>query len=186
MKSISLCVVLCILLATGCATGKQAVVSAPPVVDTCPMPAGYRMKPAIETAKSTLTDCPEKFDKVFLSLLDVAKHSPAPENAELIQDMLKDLIKQNKVSETYSKTLYQKYFSGTFVSIPDVKVYRLPGETDSIKKALKRELEHKRIGMIESCNNKESYEHAEAEFARLVNFMENLLLNEDYLKTAQR
>jgi len=142
--------------------------------------------PAIETAKQTLNNCPEKLDEVFSAVLEVAKHSPAPENATLIQDMLKELIKQNKVSETYSKNLYQKYFSRTFVSIPDVKAYRLSAEIDTIKKDLHRELELKRVGMIEGCNDKESYQYAEAEFTRVVNFMENLLLNEDYLKVEKR
>jgi len=73
-----------------------------------------------------------------------------------------------------------------FVSIPDVKVYRLPGEIDSIKKELEHELSLKRIGMIECCNDKESFDLVEAEFARILSFMENLLLNEDYLKTVQR
>ena len=155
MKSICLTMILCIALVTGCTTGRATVVTAPPVVDTCRMPSGYRVNSAIETA-------------------------------ELIQDMFKDLIRQNKVSETYSKSLYQQYFSRRFVSIPDVKVYRLSGETDSIKKELKRELELKRIGMVECCNDKESYTLAEAEFARLLNFIENLLLNEDYLQTVQR
>ena len=186
MKSICLTMILCIALVTGCTTGRATVVTAPPVVDTCRMPSGYRVNSAIETAKNTLNDCPEKFDEVFTALLDVARHNPTPGNAELIQDMFKDLIRQNKVSETYSKSLYQQYFSRRFVSIPDVKVYRLSGETDSIKKELKRELELKRIGMVECCNDKESYTLAEAEFARLLNFIENLLLNEDYLQTVQR
>lgn len=181
----NLSVILCILLVSGCITGKPAVVSTPPM-DTCPMPSGYRMAPAIETAKQTLSTCSEKLDEVFSAVLEVAKHSPAPENATLIQDMLKELIKQNKVSEAYSKNLYQKYFSRTFVSIPDVKVYRLAGEIDSIKLDLKRELRLKRIGMIECCNDKESYQFAETEFTRVVNFMENVLLNEDYLKAERR
>lgn len=175
----NLSILLCIFLASGCVTGKPAVVSAPPV-DICPMPSGYRMAPAIETAKQTLSNCPEKLDEVFSALLEVAKNSPAPENAGLIQDMLKALIKQNKVSEVYSRNLYRKYFSRTFVSVPDVKIYRLQGEIDSIKKDLKRELGLKRMGMIECCNDKESYQYAEAEFSRLVDFMESLLLNEEY------
>lgn len=186
MKSICLTMILCTVLVAGCVTGKPAVVTAPPVVDTCPMPSGYRMQPAIETAKSTLTDCPEQFDAVFAALLDVAKHSPSPENAELMQELLKDLIKQNKVSESYSKSLYQQHFSRRFVSIPDVKVYRLSGETDSIQKALRHELELKRIGMVDCCGDKEAYALAEAEFARLNNLMENLMLNENYLQTVQR
>jgi hypothetical protein len=177
----NLIVILCVLLASGCMTGKQAVVSAPPV-DICPLPSGFRMAPAIETAKLTLSLCPEKLDEVFSGLLEVAKNSPAPENAALIQDMLKELIKQNKVSEIYSRNLYQKHFSRTFVSIPDVKVYRLAGDIDSIRKDLQKELGLKRFGMIECCNDKESYQYAEAEFARVVDFMENLILNEDYVK----
>jgi len=185
MRTSLLILISCILLVTGCINGKQAVVTAP-VADTCPVPGGYKMKPAIETAKQTLIDCPDKLDAVFAALLDVAKHSPDPENAALIQDVFKELIKRNKISEVYSKNLYQKHFSRMFVSIPDVKVYRLPGEIDSIKKELEHELSLKRIGMIECCNDKESFDLVEAEFARILSFMENLLLNEDYLKTVQR
>ena len=185
MKTKILVIFSCILLVSGCLSTKQAVVYTP-AVDSCAMPSGYRMMPAIEMAKQTLSNCPEKLDEVFSAVLEVAKHSPATENAALIQDMLKELIKQNKVSEAYSKNLYQKYFSRMFVSIPDVKVYRLPGEIDSLKKDLKRELGLKRIGMIECCNDKESYQYAEAEFIRVVDFMENLLLNEDYVKTEKR
>lgn len=181
----NLIVILFILLLSGCTTAKPAVVSLPPV-DTCPMSSGYQMGPAMERAKQTLSNCPEKLDEVFSAVLEVARHTPAHRNAALIQDMLKELIKQGMVSEAYSKNLYQKYFSRSFVSIPDVKVYRLSGEIDSIRKGLKRELEFKRVGMIEASNDKESYQYAEAEFIRVLDFMENLLLNEDYLKAERR
>ena len=84
MKSICLTMILCIALVTGCTTGRPAVVTAPPVVDTCQMPSGYQVNPAIETAKNTLNDCPEKFDEVFAALLEVTKHSPTPGNAEYV------------------------------------------------------------------------------------------------------
>lgn len=181
MKLRNLLVAVGIVMAAGCMAKKPAVVSGPPV-EPCPMPAGYRIGPAVDTAEQTLRRCPEKLDEVFSSLLKVAKHSPAPENAMLIQDMLKELIRQNKVSEVYTKNLYRKYFSNSFVSLPDMKVYRLPGEVDSIKNDLRRELRLKRVGMVECCNDKASYHAAEAEFVRLTDFMENLLLNEDYVK----
>jgi len=156
-------------------------VSTPPP-DPCPVPTGYQLDPALEMAEQTLTACPEKLDRVFMALLDIAKHSPAEENSLLIQDMLKSLIRKNKISETYTKTLYQKYFSRKFVTMPDTKAYNLAGEMDSIKKVLKEELACKRIGMAECSNDKESYKYAEAEYVRAISFMENLVYNEEYLK----
>lgn len=181
MRLKALVIISCIFLVVGCVKSKPVTVSPPPV-NPCPMPTGYKLEPAIEMAEQTLTNCPDKLDQVFLKLLEIAKHSPSKENGILIQDLLKGLIKKNRVSETYTKNLYQEYFSSRFVSMPDIEVYNLAGEMNSIKKALKNELALKKTGMVECCNDKEAYEHAEAEYARAVNFMENLVHNEEYLK----
>ena len=181
MKEKLLLIVCCILLVAGCVTTKPVTVSSPPV-DRCPMPTGYQLKPAIETAEQTLTTCPEKLDQVFMTLLDIAKHSPDRENGLLIQDMLKRLIRENRISETYTKMLYQKYFSREFVAIPAMKIYRLSEEIGSIKKGLREELALKKRGMVECSNDKESYQSAEAEYARAIVFMDNLVYNEEYLK----
>jgi len=141
------------------------------------------MGPAIEVAEKTLNTCPGKLDQVFIVLIDIGKHSPDKENATLIQEMLKGLIKENRISETYAKVLYQKYFSPNFVTIPDMKVYRLAGEVIAIKRVLKEELVCKRIGLVECCNDKESYKHAEEQYSRAVGFIENLAYNDEYLKT---
>jgi len=147
------------------------------------MPAGYQMGPAVEMAEKTLNTCPGKLDQVFIALIDIGKHRPDKENATLIQEMLKRLIKENRISETYAKTLYQKYFSPQFVTIPDLKVYSLAGEVIAIKRVLKGELACKRIGLVDCCNDKESYKHAESQYSRAVGFMENLAYNDEYLKT---
>ena len=181
MRTKLLVIISCLLLGAGCMAGKQVMVSTPPV-NPCPIPAGYQLKPAIETAEQTLQSCPEKLDQVFMALLDIAKHSPDKENGVLIQDMLKRLIRKNTISETYAKTLYQKYFSRRFATMPETKVYNLPGELHSIKKVLKEELALKRIGIVECCNDKESYKYAECEYARAICFMENLVYNQEYLK----
>jgi hypothetical protein len=190
MKAICFSVMLCFSMITGCNTSKPTVVPMLPVsetiIDSCPLPSGYQLSAAVETATATLSYCPEKFDEVFAELLEVSKHSPDPENAKLIQDLLKTLIQQNKISESYSKSLYKQYFSPRFVSIPDIKVYRLSSQTDSIKKDLRHELELKRIGMVECCGDKRSFKLAEVEFNRLLIFIENLLLNEEYLQSAQQ
>lgn len=181
MRAKVLMIILCIFLISACAAKKQVVVPIEPV-EPCPLPTGYQLRPAIETARQSLSTCPEKLDPVFMALLDIATHSPAKENSVLIQDLLKDLISENKISETYTKTLYQKYFSLRFVSIPDTKIYNLPGQLDSIKNVLKAELACKKIGMVACCNDKESYKLAETEYARASGFMENLVYNEEYLK----
>jgi len=147
------------------------------------MPAGYQMGPAIEVAEKTLNTCPGKLDQVFMALINIGKHSPDKENATLIQEMLKGLIKENRISKTYTKVLYQRYFSPHFVTIPDLKVYNLAGEVTSIKRALKEELTCKRIGLVECSNDKESYKHAEGQYLRAVGFIENLAYNDEYLKT---
>jgi len=146
------------------------------------MPSGYQLAEAVETAERTLATCPGKLDQVFMKLLDIAKQRPDKENGVLVQDLLKNLIKQNKISETYSKALYQKYFSRRFVTMPDVKIYNLTGEMDSIKKSLREELACKKIGMLACCGDRESYRRAEAEYTRAVQFMENLAYNEEYVK----
>jgi len=184
MKAKAFFVMSLILLVAGCAEKKPMVISGPHV-EPCPLPTGYKLGPAVEMVKSTLISCPNKLDQVFVKLLEISKHSPSKENGILIQDLLKEMIGKNKVSETYTRNLYQKYFSRRFVSIPDVKIRALPGEIDTIKKAMSRELFLKRIGMVECCNDKESYKSAEAEYLRAVNFMENLMLNEDYVKASR-
>lgn len=176
MKYIKLFAILCLLVPAGCLTPK------PEAFDPCPLPTGYQMEPAIEIAESTLNICPDKLDLVFMALLDVANHSPKPDNAVLIQDMLENLIEGNKVSETYAKDLFKKYFSYRFVSLPDLKAYNLGGEIDTIKKQLKEEMELKKVGLIDCCDDKARYKLAEMEYARVINFIENLVLNEEYLK----
>lgn len=171
-----------ILLCVACAK-KPLVVSTSPVADPCPMPVGYQMGPAVEMAEKTLNTCPGKLDQVFIALIDIGKQSPDKNNAALIQEMLKRLIKENRISETYTKALYQKYFSPDFVTIPDLKVYSLAGEVIAIKRALKEELACKRIGMAECCDDKELYKHAESQYSRAVGFIENLAYNDAYLKT---
>ncbi|MBL7171514.1 MAG: hypothetical protein ABIE47_10375 [Pseudomonadota bacterium] len=181
MKTKLFLIICGILLCVACAK-KPLVVSTPPA-DPCPIPSGYQMGPAIEVAEKTLNTCPGKLDQVFMALINIGKHSPDKENAALIQEMLKGLIKENRVSETYAKVLYQKYFSPHFVTIPDLKVYNLAGEVIAIKRALKEELACKRVGLVECCNDKESYKHAEGQYVRAVGFIENLAYNDEYLKT---
>ncbi len=181
MKTRMLLIACCLLMGVACA--KKPFVASTPPSDPCPMPVGYQMGPAIEVAERTLNTCPGKLDQVFIALINIGKHSSAKENAALIQEMLKGLIKENRISETYTKVLYQKYFSPHFVAIPDLKVYNLPGEVPAIKRALKEELACKRIGLVDCCNDKESYKHAEGQYARAVGFIENLAYNDEYLKT---
>ncbi len=182
MKKGLILIISILSIVTACATPQPAVVSEPENV--CPLPSGYQLAPAIEMAEKTLISCPEKLDDVFAALVKIATHSPDKENAVLIQDMLKKLIGINKISETYSKNLYRKYFSHRFVSVRDTKVYNLQGELDFIKEELRKELALKKIGFVECCNDREGYRKVEAEYARVVNFMENLMLNEEYLRGA--
>lgn len=181
MKTKLLLIICGVLLSVGCAKKPVIVSSAPE--DPCPMPTGYQLSPAVKMAEKTLDTCPGKLDQVFMALIEIAKQSPNRENALLIQEMLKDLIKRNRISETYSKNLYQKYFSLTFVTMPDLKIYNLAGEINSIKKVLKEELTCKRIGMVECCDDKESYKRAEGRYTRAISFIENLAYNEEYLKS---
>ena len=181
MKTKLLLIICGVLLSVGCA--KKAVIIASTPADPCPMPTGYQLSPAAKTAEETLNTCPEKLDQVFMALIEIAKQSPNKENAVLIQEMFKNLIKRNRISETYAKNLYQKYFSLKFVTMPYLKVYNLSGEINSIKKVLREELDCKRVGMVECCNDKESYKHAEGRYTRAINFIENLAYNEEYLKS---
>jgi hypothetical protein len=182
MKKRLVLIISILSVVAACATPQPAVVSRPE--KACPIPFGYQLAPAIAMAEQTLMSCPDKLDDVFAALVEVATHSPDKENAALIQDMLKKLVGMNRISETYSKTLYQKYFSHRFVSVHDTKVYNLQAELDFIKENLRKELAFKKVGFVECCNDREGYRKVEAEYARVVNFMENLLLNEEYLRGA--
>lgn len=171
------------LLAAGCATKERVVVA--PAMDPCPLPTGYKLEGAIEAAEQTLNTCPDKLDLVFAVLLDISKHQPKPENGVTIQGMMKRLVSRDLVSEKYSKTLYRKYFSYSFVSLPDTKTYNLPAEIDSIKDSLRAELAYKQVGIVECCGDKEGYQKVEAEYARLVMFLEDLVLNREYMHRSQ-
>jgi len=184
MKKKLFLVILGIVLALGCATPRPVVVSTPPP-ETCPLPSGYKLGPAIERAERTLMSCPNKLDQVFMALLEVGRHSPHKDNSVLIQDLLKRLVSRNKISETYSRNLYRKYLSYRFVSLPDVKVYNLKGEIHAIRKQLKEERALKKKGLVACCNDLEGYRKVEVEYARIVNFMDNLVLNEEYLKNTR-
>jgi len=147
----------------------------------CPLPNGYQLKPALITAEQTLRSCPDKFDSVFFKLLDIAKDSRDKKNSILIQKLLKKLIMENKISKRYARTLYRKYFSVKF-SLPSITPRVLPRQLDSIKSQIVNELNLKKIGMIECCGDTESYQIAEKEYIRIINFLENLSLNEEYIK----
>ena len=184
MKTKTIIIIFFILAVSACVTKKPVVVSTPPA-DPCPMPSGYKLGPAVEKAEQTLMTCPNRLDQVFLRLVEIGKHSPDKENSVLIQDLLKRLENLNKISKVYAKNLYQKYFSYSFVSLPDVKVYNLKEEIDSIKKGLRAELALKKTGIVECSNDREGYKAVESEYARLVSFMDDLVLNEDYMNEAR-
>jgi len=169
------------LMSFGCATNTQVSgVAYKP--SKCPMPSGFKLEKAIETAETSLTGCPDQLDRIFQKLLDIAKHKPAKENSISIQLMLKNLIKKNAISERYAKELYKKYFSISFISIPDIKSYQLKDEMNSIHRSLKDELDQKKIGMVDCCADRENFKKAESEYIRIVNFLSDLVLNEEYLK----
>jgi hypothetical protein len=154
----------------------------PPIqVDPCPMPTGYKIGPAIESAEQTLNICPTKLDQVFATLLDISKHQPNKENGDQIKLLLIRLSKGNLISERYAKSLYNQYFNIKFESLPDVKIYNLPAEIDNIKKQLRAELAMKKTGLVDCCGDKEGYALAENEYSRVVNLMENLVLNHQYV-----
>ena len=176
-----LLIILSLFLFAACVQQKPVVVSTPPV-EPCPMPTGYQLQLAVQTAEQTLTNCPDRLDAVFLKLIEIAKHKPNPENKMPIQNMLKRLVAANKISEKYAKGMYQKYFAVKFVSLPDVKTYELDDEIESIKRDLKAELALKRIGLIECSNDRDGYKKAESEYVRVINLMENLVLNEQYVR----
>lgn len=184
MKARVLMICCLILIGVGCQSTTPVAVSVPPP-DPCPLPSGYKLAPAVEIAEQTLNLCPSKLDEVFARLIEISKDSPDKENALLIQDLLKRMVTRNKISETYSRDLYKRYFSPRFVSVPDVKTYNLAGEIETIKKGLREELALKRIGMLECSNDRASYTMAEAEYARIVGFMENLVMNEQYMKESR-
>lgn len=167
------------LLAVGCASNERVVVA--PATEPCPLPQGYKLEGAIVAAEKSLNTCPDKLDLVFAALIDIGKHQPKPENGVMIQGMMKRLVSKNIVSEKYSKNLYQKYFSYSFVSLPDTKAYNLPAEIDDIKDDLRAELAYKQVGLVECCGDKEGYMKVEAEYARLVMFLEDLVLNREYV-----
>jgi len=165
-----------IIFVAGCQTTRTVD------IDPCPMPTGYKVGPAIATAEQTLARCPDRLDEVFMGMVAIAKHNPDKENAVLIREMLSRLSKKNLISEQYAKNIYNAYFSIRFTSLPDVKVYNLPAEIDEIKKSLREELRKKKAGLEGSCGDKEEYALAETEFSRLMNLMENLVINEEYLR----
>ncbi len=147
--------------------------------DPCPMPGGYILKDAVATAEQTLTNCPGKFDRVFLKLVEIGKHKPAEENGPVIRDLLKRLVQRNLVAEDYARKRYGQYFDHRF-DLPDVKTYNLPGRVDDIKARMRGELAKKKIGLKACCGDEAGYALAESEFSRVVNFMDNIVLNVEY------
>ena len=183
MRKIAL-VLFCIIVValSGCAK-KMVIISNTTVSDPCIIPSGYQMAPAIQVAERTLQNCPNLLQEVFESLIEVGKHHPNTENSEMIQSMLKRLIEDNLISRLYTKKLYQKYFSASFINLPAIKVYKLPNEVDNLKLILKDELKCKKIGLIEVCGNKEAYIKAEVQYSRTLSFIDNLMYNEEHMSS---
>jgi len=190
MKRNIFLICLFVIMAAGCQTSKPVIVpeqmlqsmAAQKPKESCPMPSGFQLGPAAAMAERTLLTCPNKFEQVFMRLLDISKHRPESQNAVIMQNLVKKLVNKNMVSERYGKELYQKYFSTRFVSLPDMRTYNLRDSIGSIKKEMNDELRFKRIGMIECCRDRDRYRKAEGEYARLINFLENLQLNEEYMR----
>ena len=156
------------------------------VSEQCPMPEGYILSEAIPQAEATINRCPQKFDQIFHRVIDIGKHKPDAMNSIHIQEMIKRLVRNNKVSERYSKTLYQSYLSIQFTSFPEIRPASLPAEIDSIKIALQRELAMKKEGIIECCADQEMYAKAEQEYARRVRFIEDLSMNVEYTNSLRK
>jgi len=181
MKTKTIIAVFCVMaIVIGCQTRQ---VTTQPYVDPCPMPAGNLLNPAIQTAEQTLNTCPDLRDRVFRALVDIGKRKPQKENGIMIRDMFIRLTGKGVLPDKSTKDLYNSYFSTSFARLPDTKTYNLPTAIDSIKKALGTELALKRVGLVECSGDREAFEKAEAEHARLINFLENLVLNEDYMKS---
>jgi len=178
MKNIALIIVILFYM-VGCslkAPGKT------PDVPVCVMPAGYSLTEAIDVADTALTKCPDRMEDIFMALVDVAQHKPDIDNKSLFMNLFKRHAAKGHISERYAKSVIKQYFSTSYESIPAIKVNMVTTEMDSIKRDLKHELSLKKIGLVECCNDITSYEKAEKEYARILNFIDNIVLNEAYVK----
>jgi len=180
MRVSLIAVLLCSVLIIGCAEEKPAP-PPPPPTNPCPLPTGYKLDPAtINVARGTLSRCPEMLDNVFQSLLDIGKHSPGEDNKRCIIDLVKEMVDAGRISEKYSKSLLRKYFSPKFDALPDTRVMRLPFEVEEIKRNLRFELDLKKEGLVDCAGQREQYEAARSECARIFQLLDYLVLNEEY------
>ncbi len=179
----------CALICAACVQTKRVEVAPKPIqmVDPCPIPEGYLLDDAtIAQAEASLRACPSKLDSITAALVEIGKDKPDRGHRQVVGKMLKGLTAEGKISEREAKRLYGKYFEVNFVSLPDLRPMSLPEKIDDIKQGLKSELEYKRHGLQECCGDKELYKRAEQEYGRLVNYMENLLYNQEYVRSLNR
>ncbi|ACL03809.1 hypothetical protein Dalk_2115 [Desulfatibacillum aliphaticivorans] len=174
-------VVLALICGIGCAEVQQQPVAASPAPKYCPLPSGYQMKSAVDTAKTTVRNCPDKLDAVFYALIEVGRNDPKPENREFIRDFLKEMSDDGVISPKYAEKLYRTHFHPKFQNLPDIRMAQLCEKYDEVLQQMQAELESKRMGLRDCAGEDYKLAAAESEFRRFNLLMIDLVKNQDYV-----
>lgn len=172
MTVISLAVaVICV----GCVSSKKTNPTPVPVVESCPLPSGYIVEQAFQTARSTLSNpaCRYKFDAVLASLLHVCEGAPEMKNKELFHAFFEWAKDEGIISLVQAKKHYTRYFSNRFISLPDN--YQICSHCSRLKPMMKNcrdELKRKEQGLLKVCGDKATYAKASGDLDKVALILE--------------
>ncbi len=153
---------LLVLLLAGCATT--------PAPMNCVAPSGNLMEPAFSRAKTSLgyTECWSQFDQYFDSLLATAEGDPKPDNIALFSDFVGWSVERGVVTRLEGSELFTRYFSPTFVSLPnDRSVCSAVRTNPALAADVENELRLKYRGLVKVGASNDTYAQAAREQASL-------------------
>ena len=121
---------------------------------------GMGLEQAVLCAQADLAD-PEahlEFDLYFQKLIEIAQGNPQPENRRIFSQFLMWANHQGILTLRQSKAYYNRYFNITFMSLPDdYSVSASCPDKPGIVSAMTAELRQKEAGLVQACQDKESY-----------------------------
>lgn len=141
------------MLMAGCATDKPAVTAqvSPPPLTTISQIESFNVETACRQALEVVNNNPYEqgfFEKVFARLVNQCRDSKSPANADAIWGHFVVPLKQSgKVPPDLATTMWNYYFSRSFVSLPSIgPVNQYCGRLAEIKKDLEKEYQLKKLG----------------------------------------
>ena len=140
------------------------------------MPSGYDLDNAIDQGLRTVRSCPDTYDHVFDTLLEIATTREDPANKTKLYNFARTLADERVVPADRTREQFRRYFDADFVSIPE----RTPSVAGScrtlpqLKDDLRMELQQKRLGFEQVMGDEEGFLVVQASHTRFVQAIETV------------